>query len=163
MRTRVVVLTVLAAVAVTATVTSFAWRADAAPRRVQVFEPEEQGYSKTIDAAPEGLGAGDRILEDKPLVDPRTGRTVGSAVTNVNIVRELDGGDLLAIIDCTVRLREGTIVFYGAARFSELGNGGATLEITGGASAFDGAGGTVVVRSGELTGKPGTFMDFRIR
>src|SRR6266516_7381301 len=122
-----------------------------AATHVEIFDVEA-GYAKTIDIGKPGLSAGDLIVENHQELDVASGRAAGTAVTQVTVIRVATGGDLLGIIDCTIKLRHGEIQFSGALRFSEVFGSGAVVPVTGGTGAYDSAGGQVVAVAGELNG-----------
>jgi hypothetical protein len=136
--------------------------AQGTPEHLQFKVFDREGpYTKMIDLAPKGFGPGDSILEHHPLRDPDTGRQAGRAVTHVRIVRTLGKENFLGIVDCTIELPKGDLVFYGAFRASELARGVA-LPVTGGTGGYLGARGIVTARSAKLGGRPGTELSFDV-
>ncbi|HEX2030982.1 MAG TPA: hypothetical protein VHL78_06245 [Actinomycetota bacterium] len=115
-------------------------------------------YEKVIDVGSAGFGAGDVILQHHPLLDPGTAERVGTAVTKVTIVRNNASGNAEFIIDCTLKLEAGQVVFYGASRFFRLVDGD-VFPITGGSGAYDGAAGSLVMQFSEVDGQSGTRLD----
>lgn len=141
----IVVLVAAAAVAVTAL------RVDAGPRTITVVEPLGEGAEAWFDIGDDDAGPGadigDVLLEHKPLVDPDDGSPAGMAVTRVQVV-DLPDGVPTFIIDCTLHLVDGDVVFYGAGSFGDLGTG-ITFAVTGGSGAYDRASGTATVTGAE--------------
>jgi hypothetical protein len=124
--------------------------------RVVVLErPPEH----VVDEAPTGMSAGDTLLFDEPVVNPKTGERIGTAVTRVQIVKTLAGDDALFILDCTVRLPRGNLVFTAAEQFSHLASG-VTFVVAGGTGRFAGADGTVTGRHTEFSGEPAAVLSF---
>lgn len=132
--------------------------AGADPRQVTVLEPAGEGIENWFNLADTDSGpggdVGDILLERRPLVDPESAEPVGTAVTRVQVV-EVDEGDPAFIIDCTIQLEAGDLVFYGAGLFSQLGTG-LSFAVTGGTGDYQRASGIVTVTVGE----DGTLIDF---
>ena len=127
--------------------------------QVQVFDPEGK-FEKFIDNGKADLSAGDEIIEIHTLLDPADGSDAGTIYTEVGVLRVIGGGeDLDVTLACTVVLPEGTIVFYGAFRFSDAGTG-VSLPVTGGTGDFELARGTVNIVGGELNGAQGATLTF---
>lgn len=132
--------------------------AGADPKQITLLEPAGEGVESWFNLADtdSGPGAdlGDILLERKPLVDPESAEPVGTAVTRVQLV-DIDAGDAAFIIDCTIQLENGDLVFYGAGLFSQLGTG-ATFAVTGGTGDFHRASGIVTI----TVGAAGAIIDF---
>lgn len=91
---------------------------------------------------PHDLSAGDTLLHHDPVLDPDSGEQIGTAVTRVQAGRALGGADALFILDCTVRLANGNLVFYGPEQLSNIPTG-TTYSLIGGTGSYAGAEGTV--------------------
>lgn len=129
--------------------------------QVQVFDPEGK-FEKFIDNGKPDFSPGDQIIEIHTLLDPADGSEAGTIYTEVTILRVVQGGeDFDLTVHCTVVLPEGTILFYGAFRFSDaFAPGGVTLPVTGGTGDFELSRGTVNLLGGELNGAGGTTFTF---
>jgi len=160
--------TAIGAVLVAALIVSIAAvSAAATPGRAQrdfdVFTG--QGFLHKIDEEPVGSGVldlspGDTLLHHDPVLDPNTGEQIGDAVTRVRTVENVDGGDVVVLVDCTIRLPDGNIVFYGGDQLSRVQQSGTTYAITGGTGAYSGADGTVTVRIDQVEGQDGFRVAF---
>ena len=110
---------------------------------------------------PPGLPAeGDQFLTVDPVLDPGTGEQIGTAVTRV-VVAQVVGDDATVILDCTVRLPEGNLAFYGAESFSSFADG-VTYTVVGGTGRYQGTGGVVNITGSELGGRAGSLLSFDI-
>lgn len=134
--------------------------ADSGRRDVRVVVLERPP-EHVVEEAPAGLSAGDTLLFDEPVVNPKTGEHIGSAVTRVQVVKTLEGGDALFILDCTVRLPKGNLVFTGAEQFSHVATG-MTFVVAGGTGRYAGADGTVTARHTDVSGQPAAVLSFDI-
>ena len=101
---------------------------------------------QVIDLGATGSSAGDLLLIDRPLLDPNTGRTVGTLVVRGTLIRVFDGGDVLLSVDANNILKDCVISTQPAFRFSEIQRG-VTVAITGGTGAFARARGTVTLNA----------------
>jgi len=127
--------------------------------QIQVFDPEGK-FERFIDNGKADFSAGDQIIEIHTLLDPVDGTEAGTIYTEVTILRVVQGGeDFDLTVHCTVVLPEGTIVFYGAFRFSDAVTG-VTLPVTGGTGGLELARGTVNITLGELDGAGGATLTF---
>jgi hypothetical protein len=89
----------------------------------------------------------------------RSGQKVGQAETIVTITR-VAGDDVAAMVECSVELPEGNILFNGSAHFADLGTG-AELPVVGGTGRYAGAAGVVsMVAAADGTS---TELSFEIR
>ena len=110
---------------------------------------------------PAGLPAeGDQFLTVDPVRDPGTGEQIGTAVTRV-VVAQVAGDDATFILDCTVRLPEGNLAFYGAESFSSFVDG-VTYTVVGGTGRYQGTRGVVNITGGEVSGQAGSLLSFDI-
>lgn len=126
---------------------------------ISVYE-KEGGYQHVVDAGgTDAFEPGDTILENLALFDQANDKRVGHTVTRVTVVRTL-GEDLLAYIDCEVRLGPGKVLLAGAARFSQILGDGARFEVTGGTGGYSGATGTVTLKGEERDGVQTFNLDF---
>lgn len=80
-----------------------------------------------------------RATEDAPVY--RDGHAVGLAETALTRVA---GDDVAGLIECSVELPEGNILFAGSFHFADLGSG-ATVPVVGGAGSYAGYTGTVTM------------------
>jgi hypothetical protein len=146
-----VVVMTAAAVLGLATVTASATAgAPATPAAVSVFIPADP---------PAGLPPeGTQTLSVDPVLDPDSGAQIGTAVTRV-VIAEVTDDNAVFILDCTLRLADGTLNFYGAESFSSFANG-ATYTVTGGTSRYHGTRGVVNITSGHVDGETGSLLTF---
>jgi hypothetical protein len=106
------------------------------------------GYSKVIDLGEpntSGLTAGDLLLEEVPLLDPKSGQQVGTGRSHAVVIR-VDGGDPMIAVNASDQFREGVIEQQGVFRLSDFQRG-FTIAITGGTGAYARARGTVTGRA----------------
>lgn len=82
-----------------------------------------------------------RATEDAPVY--RDGHAVGLAETALTLTR-VAGDDVAGLIDCSVELPEGNILFAGSFHFANLGSG-ATVPVVGGTGSYAGYTGTVTM------------------
>lgn len=152
-----------AGVAAAVLVVGLVWlpAAIAGDTQVQVFDPEGK-FEKFIDNGKADLSSGDEIIEIHTLLDPADGSDAGKIYTEVGVLRVINGEeDLDVTLACTVVVPEGTIVFYGGLRLSQVfAPGGVTLPVTGGTGDFELARGTVNIIGGELNGAQGATITF---
>lgn len=132
--------------------------AQAGDRQITVFDVEGR-YEKDLDLAPAGFGPGDMVFEIQPLLDPADGTNVGRAYTRLHVMRLLKSGDFVFMIDCQVKLADGTILFHGTAWFRDF-EAGAIFPVTGGTGAYELARGTVTATFGRLDGRDGATLVF---
>jgi len=136
-------------------------RSSVAQTQIQVLEFPGP-FEKDLDLGKAGFGPGDVHLETSHLLDPVAGTRVGQSILKATVVRLHRGGeDWTFILDVTVKLDAGDLVFYGGLRNSDLfGETGAVLPVTGGTEDFAGAGGTVTIVPAEVDGEPGFMWTF---
>ena len=82
-----------------------------------------------------------RATEDAPVY--RDGHAVGIAETALTLTR-VAGDDVAGLIECSVELPEGNILFAGSFHFADLGSG-ATVPVVGGTAGYAGYTGTVTM------------------
>ncbi|GAA0674332.1 hypothetical protein GCM10010193_29000 [Kitasatospora atroaurantiaca] len=100
---------------------------------------------------------GDVLLFQEPAVDA-DGQVIGDAITRVQVFQE--GSYML---DCTVRLAEGNLVFSGAELFEHIATE-STFAVTGGTGRYSGAGGQVsVTPGGSVQGQPADLLTFHLK
>jgi allene oxide cyclase len=111
-------------------------------------------YIQQIDVGAPGTSAGDMLLIDRPLYDPKTGRQVGTSVAEGTFIRVFPDGDVLFAFNATNKLEGGELSTQGAFRFSEVES---TFAIVGGTGAFARARGTVTLRTVDANTMQFTF------
>ena len=136
-------------------------------KKFTVWEDDKSGPSTWFDlGAPRkgdpGSDIGDLLVEHKSLLDPSSGAKVGEAVTRGQTA-DVVAGDPLIIIDCTIKLAGGDIVFYGSGPFSKMMDKGLGFAVVGGTAKYRGAKGLVTVRMAERNGKPGANITFNLK
>lgn len=130
-------------------------------RQIVVFSTDA-GFLKEVDVAAKGFSAGDYNVGSDPLLDPESGEKVGREVFKLSFVRLFPKqNDVLFIGDFEVSLPEGSLVVYGATRFSEIQEG-ATFAVIGGTGEYAQVRGSVVIKSGKVSGTTGRFLTFDI-
>jgi hypothetical protein len=98
---------------------------------------------------------GDLLLFQEPAVNA-SGQTIGDSVTRVQVFQ--DGKYLL---DCTVRIPGGNLVFSGEEDFANVATA-STFAVTGGTGRFSGAGGQVVATPTTVQGAAATLLTFQL-
>src|SRR6266571_3849598 len=91
--------------------------------------------------------------EDSPLL--RDGQTVGLAETVYTVTR-VHGDDVDVMIECTIELPEGNILFNGTGHLADV-QSGLTVPVIGGTGRYAGASGTVVMN---VTADGNTNLNF---
>lgn len=143
-----------------------AWLApisSANPGDTQIQVLESPGpYTKLVDTGKEGFSAGDVLYEVHDVLDPADESTVGRTITRFEILRSNKGGeDFTFILDCTVGLAGGDIVFSGGSKFSDFFDAdGATFAVIGGTGTYALVRGTVVITPEEVGGGEGARFVF---
>jgi hypothetical protein len=111
-------------------------------------------FTLTIDETqavfgPEGFGEafapGQVGTEDAPVA--RDGETVGLALTSLTITH-VEGDDVAGLIDCSIELPEGSIVFNGSFHFGDMASG-VDIPVVGGTGDYASAIGTVTLTGSE--------------
>lgn len=149
-RVAVVLMAAATVVAMAAAAASPATGRPAKPAALSVFIPGEP---------PGGLPPeGAQILTVDPVFDSDSGAEIGTAVTRVVIARVADD-DAVFILDCTVRLPDGNLNFYGAESFSSFADG-VTYTVIGGTGRYHGTQGVVNVTGGQVDGHNGSLLAF---
>jgi hypothetical protein len=113
------------------------------------------GFAYLVDEAPAAthefdLSAGDLLLFHDPVFGDRD-KEIGSAVTRVQVIQGPDDDgldDVLFLLDCTIRLNDGNLLFSGAGQLGDLGTG-AEFALVGGTGQYSGARGTVEMVMGD--------------
>lgn len=119
------------------------------------------GEPTLVDELEPGLGQGDWLLFDDPVLDD-AGQTIGNAITRVQIIAPVGDNDLAYVLDCTISLDKGRLVLTGADQISHLDES-VTYAVTGGTGAFSGVRGQVTGTQEALDGAPVTRLTFDIR
>jgi hypothetical protein len=133
-----------------------------ARREIEVFSTD-LGFVKQIDLGRKGFSSGDLILGRDPLLDPERGEKVGREVFRAQNVRVFPKArDGLVIVDATVILPEGRLVWHGTARFSQF-NEGIDFAVTGGTGEFRDATGSVTVKNGRVGDVRGRLLTFSVK
>lgn len=163
-----------ALVAIPALVTGLAGLTLAGPKGTQgdqtlrVFIPD-QPPTHLADAAPlddpattqPEYSAGDALLFRDPVLNPDTGDDLGSAVTRVQVVENPTAGDAAFVLDCTVRLADGNLAFYGADQLAHLATT-TQFAVIGGTGTYAGTTGMVTGTPTEVGGRAGHLLTFEL-
>lgn len=118
------------------------------------------GEPTHVDELEPGVGPGDWLLFRDTVVDA-DGDEIGTAVTRVQVIAPAGGGDLAFILDCTVDLDDGRLVFSGAELFSHLGTK-VSYALVGGTGSHAGVEGQVVGEPAEVGGQPASKLTFEL-
>ncbi|GAA0671925.1 hypothetical protein GCM10010193_25300 [Kitasatospora atroaurantiaca] len=105
---------------------------------------------------PNSMKPGDVLLFEEPAVDPGDGHQIGDSLTRVQL---LEGGSYL--LDCTVRLADGNLVFSGGEEFAHMEH--STFAVTGGTERFSGAHGQVDITLTTINGAASDLLTFHLR
>lgn len=149
----------LVAVATVAVASPSGLRGGPPPQTIELFVAA--GDPVHVDELEPGLGAGDWLLFRDPVLDT-DGQPAGTAITRVQIVAPVGDGDLAFILDCTIDLDGGRLVFSGAELFLNLG-ASTTYAVIGGTGDFSGARGQVTGSPDTVGDTPGTRLTFELR
>jgi hypothetical protein len=133
--------------------------ASASPKSVRVAVLDRDPF--VIEQAPTGLSTGDVLLFEEPLVDPKSGETVGGSETRVQVIETLPGDDARFILDCTFRLAKGNLTFTGSELFSHIASG-LTFAVVGGTDRFTGAAGSVHLTPTKVKDQTGSLAVFTL-
>ena len=104
---------------------------------------EKATVFQMLDLGKTGFGPGDQLVEESPVVDAG-GQTLGKALTTAAIISGTGMTDFEAVVDCTVELAEGHLVFHGGFASKDLA-AGAPVPVVGGTGQYAGATGTVMM------------------
>lgn len=118
------------------------------------------GEPTHIDELDPGVGPGDWLLFHDAVVDG-SGSEIGTALTRVQVIAATSGDDLAFILDCTVELATGNLVFTGAERFSHLATETA-FALAGGTGEYGGVEGQVRGAPATVDGAPVTELTFEL-
>lgn len=150
---------VLVAVATVAFASPSGLRGGPPPQTIELFVAA--GDPVHVDELEPGLGAGDWLLFRDPVLDIH-GLPAGTAITRVQVVAPVGDGDLAFILDCTIDLDGGRLVFGGADQLSNLG-ASTTYAVVGGTGDRSGARGQVTGTPDRVGDTPGTRLTFELR
>jgi hypothetical protein len=116
--------------------------ADVTKRHIAVAIDEKHAtVLEVVDLGKTGFGAGDQVLEEAPVVDT-SNTTVGDSFTAYTVTSGKKLEEAKGLIDCSINLKAGTILFNGYVPFASLKTG-YTVPVIGGTGSYAGAGGTV--------------------
>lgn len=101
----------------------------------------------------DNLQANTQAVEDAPV--SRNGQIVGLAETVYTVTR-VHNDDIAVMIECSIELPEGNILFNGTAHLGDV-ESGAAVPVVGGTGRYAGASGTVVM---SVTSDGNTTLDF---
>lgn len=91
------------------------------------------------------LAQNTQASEDAPIY--RDGSKVGLAETVITVTRA-EGDDVAAMIECSIELPEGNLLFNGSVHLADLA-AGADVPVVGGTGSYAGASGTVEMLDAE--------------
>jgi hypothetical protein len=108
------------------------------------------------------FSAGDTILFLDPVLDPETGKEIGDAVTRIQVVNNLDqDGDAPYILDCTIRLQDGNLIFFGAEQFAHMQTT-SRFTVIGGTGRYAGVDGAVTATPDTVSERKGALITFEL-
>lgn len=128
------------------------------PTTIEVFVAESAPTH--VDELEPGLGPGDWLLFRDPVLDA-SGERIGTADTRVQVIAPAGAGDLSFILDCTVELDRGRLVFSGAELLSHAETE-VTFALVGGTGRYAGAKGQVTGTPAAVDGQPTTHLTFEL-
>lgn len=126
-----------------------------------VFDPRTDVVETFLEIGGPGMSPGNTQIEHAELIDPELLSSVGRAVTRWQVVEDLGGGDAVIVLDCTIELADGKLVFSGATEFNQF-PAGAEFSVTGGTGAYVGAEGTATVTPSEIGDFSGFVIAFEL-
>jgi hypothetical protein len=153
----------LTATAVTAGAVLLTTRSAAAPpppppTTIEVYVAE--GAPTHVDELEPGIGRGDWLLFRDPVLNA-DGEEIGIADTRVQIIAAAGNDDLSFILDCTIELDRGRLVFSGAELFSHV-ESETTFAVIGGTGSYAGAEGDVTGTPSTVDGQPASHLTFHL-
>lgn len=151
----------LAAAVVTAGAVLLATRSAAAPpppTTIEVYVAE--GAPTHVDEFEPGIGPGDWLLFRDPVLNA-DGEEIGIADTRVQILAAAGDDDLSFILDCTIELDSGRLVFSGAERFSRI-ESETIFAVIGGTGRYAGAEGDVTGTPSTVEAQPASHLTFHL-
>lgn len=128
------------------------------PRTIQVHVAA--GEPTHVDELEPGLGPGDWLLFRDPVLDAG-GEEIGTAVTRVQLIAPVGEEDVAFILDCTVELDDGRLVFSGAEQLSRL-ESRVRYAVVGGSGRYAGARGQVTGEPALVDGQPASRLTFEL-
>ncbi len=118
------------------------------------------GEPSHVDELDPGLGPGDWLLFRDPVLDA-DGEQIGTAVTRVQVIAPAGEHDAAFILDCTVELDGGRLVFSGAEQLSRL-ESRVTYAVVGGTGRYAGARGQVNGTPATVDGQSAALLSFEL-
>jgi hypothetical protein len=113
-------------------------------KTLEVTVDEEQASVFTVvDLGEAGFGPGDQVVENAPVVDG-AGSTIGTSFTTITVVTGTGPDNFAGLIECSIDLARGHILFNGSIAAGDLATG-AVVPVVGGTGAYEGAGGVVTI------------------
>lgn len=128
------------------------------PNTIELYVAE--GAPTHVDGLEPGIGPGDLLLFRDPVLNAE-GEEIGIADTRVQIIAAAGANDLSFILDCTIELDRGRLVFSGAELFSRV-ESETTFAVIGGTGSYAGAGGDVTGTPSTVDGQPASHLTFRL-
>lgn len=128
------------------------------PRTIEVHV--SAGEPTHIDELEAGVGPGDWLLFRDPVLDAG-GEEIGTAVTRVQVIAPAGEEDAAFILDCTVELDDGRLVFSGAEQLSRL-ESQVRYAVVGGTGSYAGARGQVTGEPAFVDGQPTSRLTFEL-
>lgn len=135
----------------TVTVIAFALPAGsqqpAARSTITLFDPNKTDWDKLVDQGRKGFSAGDHVLFIENQLDPETCDRRGKIIGHLVISRIIGEENAWFVGDFTLRLPDGKITAYGAARFAEFEvTDKGIFAVTGGTDTYRDASGEVMIQ-----------------
>jgi hypothetical protein len=117
-------------------------KADATTKHLSIVGIDEKATTlEQVDLGKPGFGPADELIEEAPIQDS-AGTTIGKSYTVITITSGKSLTDAVGLIDCSINLNGGVIVFNGQLAMKDMGTG-VTVPVVGGTGSYAGAGGTV--------------------
>lgn len=151
--------TLTAAVVIAGTVL-FATGSAAAPPPTTIELFVAEGAPTHVDELEPGIGPGDWLLFRDPVLNA-DGKEIGIADTRVQILAAAGDDDLSFILDCTIKLDRGRLVFSGAELLSHV-ESETTFAVIGGTGGYAGAEGDVFGTPSTVDGQPASHLTFHL-
>ena len=131
-------------------------KADVTARRLSVVAVDEKATTlEQLDLGKTGFGPGDQLVEEAPIQDG-SGKDLGKSYTIMTMTSGKSLNDAMGLIDCSINLADGVILFNGHFSLKDLG-AGITIPVIGGTGAYAGAGGTVKMQASDMKKTNMTF------
>lgn len=103
---------------------------------ITLFDPNKTDYEKHVRGTGDPFRPGDWHVYVDRLLDPETCEVAGKVVGEFIFVKRIGKFNGWLTNSSTVRLPDGKITVYGAAKFSDFAKDAAIFSVTGGTGAY---------------------------